>query len=131
MPLNLLPIPQRLTESGGTFAASDRQLILLDGTAPQGLRFSAARLQQALSNRLGLTWELAASSATPRSQIAATLRVTPDKVSHAQGYELSITPGGITVEAHDEPGIFYGVCTLIQIIEQSAAQLPCLRIEDW
>jgi hexosaminidase len=88
-------------------------------------------LQQALSNRLGFTWEVNASAATPRPLIAATLRVLPDKVQRPQGYELSITPDGITVDGRDEAGVFYGVCTLIQVIEQSGPQLPALRVEDW
>ncbi len=131
MTLNLLPMPQRLTLSGGTFSASDRQLILLDSRAPQNLRFSAGRLQQAMRARLGLTWELVASSSVPQALIAATLRLAPDKVKRPQGYDLSITPGGILIEAHDEPGSFYGVCTLAQIVDQSGAQLPCLHIKDW
>jgi hexosaminidase len=129
--MNLLPQPRHLTASDGVFTASDRQFILLDSRAPQGLRYSAERLQQALQSRFGFAWDIVASTATPPDQIALILRVAPDKVQRAEGYELSITPDKITIEAHDDAGIFYGICTLIQIVDQSGPQLACLQISDW
>jgi len=137
--LNLLPAPRQLEMSGGAFAPADGRLILLDSADPRALRFAAARFQQALHDRLGLTWETVASKSTPREQIALTLRVTPEQ-ARPQGYDLTIAPDGITIEAQDEAGIFYGICTLIQILESqiSKAQyltpgpgLSCLHISDW
>jgi hypothetical protein len=120
--------------SEGAFPLADGQLILLDSAAPQDLRFAAARFQQALRDQCGLTWELVASPAVPPEQIALTLRVTPAPVHRPQGYDLVITPDGITIIASEPAGVFYGVCTLIQIVESLPAPrspLPCLRISDW
>jgi hypothetical protein len=120
--------------SEGTFSLADQRLILLDSATPQALRFAAARFQQSLHDRFGLTWEVVASKATPQDQIGLVLSVTPDQVPHSQGYELVIAPDGITITAHDEPGLFYGVCTLIRILGSSNApysMLHALRIADW
>jgi hypothetical protein len=120
--------------SEGTFSLADQRLILLDSATPQALRFAAARFQQSLHDRFGLTWEVVASKATPQDQIGLVLSVTPDQVPHSQGYELVIAPDGITITAHDEPGLFYGVCTLIRILGSSNAPystLHALRIADW
>jgi len=133
--LLLLPAPRQLETFEGTFALTDGRLILLDSADPQSLRLAALRFQHALHDRLDLTWEIVASKAVPRDPIALTLRVTPGR-KHPEGYELVIAPDGITIEACDEAGIFYGVCTLIQIVESSALVAPrstlhALRITDW
>ena len=138
--LNLLPTPRHLEMTGGTFVLTDERLILLDSPNPQSLLFAAGRFQRALLDRAGLNWPIVASKAVPDEQIALTLRVMPNQ-AHPQGYELVITPDGITLEARDNAGIFYGVCTLIQISnlnpskEQGAgsqiSNLPCLKVEDW
>jgi hexosaminidase len=128
----LLPAPRHLEMTGGQFRLTDARLILLDSSAPQSLRLAAERFQRALRDRFDLNWELVASRAAPSDQIALTLRVTPDE-SHSEGYELVIATDGITLEARDDAGVFYGVCTLIQILESPArrAQLPTLHVIDW
>jgi hypothetical protein len=139
--LPLLPVPRHLVMRDGTFALCDHRLILLDSATPHALRFAAARLQHTLREQFGLTWQVVASTATPRDQIALTLRVATDAPIRAQGYELSITSDGITINAHDNAGIFYGTCTLIQLLDQPnhpttqppnhpTTQLPCLHISD-
>ena len=56
----------------------------------------------------------------------------PDRITQPQGYELTIEPERITLAAHDEAGVFYGVCTLIQLLEtMSDTVLPGLHIVDW
>ena len=147
--LGLLPAPRHIEMIEGTFALTDQRLILLDSAAPQALRFAAARFQRNLFERFGLTWQVVASAAIPPEQIGLTLRVTPESHNPPQGYALTIAPDGITVTAPDEAGIFYGVCTLIQILESLIPNLqsprgasnlqlpipnlrfPCLHITDW
>lgn len=48
----------------------------------------------------------------------------------AQGYVLDISSDGIHITYSDQAGLFYGVITLCQIIEQVGTNLPCLTIED-
>ncbi len=133
-------MPKRLELLESTLTLAEHRLILLDSANPASLCFVAARFQQALRERAGLAWETVASKATPQEQIGLTLRIAPDQVPHAQGYELDITPQHILVKAHNEAGIFYAVCTLIQILNLKfeisdlkfqIPSLPCLRISDW
>ena len=130
-PLLLLPKPQRLTLSGGVFNATDQKLIVIISEKPSVLRFSAACLQRVLRSRLGLNWEVSAGRTIPLPLVALTLRISSQEVEPNQGYEMSISPTGITIIGHDEAGIFYALCTLIQIVEQCGSQLPCLHILDW
>ena len=129
--LLLLPAPRQLVPTSGTFSVKDQKLILLRCEKPQALRYAAARLQAVLREHLDLTWEVAAGQTIPLSLIALTLQIAPSQEKYGQGYELSIEPQGITITGHAEAGVFYAICTLIQIIEQCGAELPCLYISDW
>lgn len=51
-------------------------------------------------------------------------------ISHDEGYAITISSNAVHVESRTAAGIFYGVCTLRQLIQQTV-QLPLGRIEDW
>jgi hypothetical protein len=129
-PLSLLPTPRSVALDDGRHNLRTGRRIVLQGAEPQALLFSARRLQEALRQHADAEWELAASLAGPPAEIGAVLRVAPERVAHPQGYELTIDPDQILIEAHAPAGIFYGVCTLIQILEQRGRDLPGLRIVD-
>lgn len=130
-PLMFLPQPRQMTTGAGTYSLPDARLILLDAPVPQALISAAGRLQDALKRRAGLRWEANASRAVPAAEVGVTLRVAPDRAPYPQGYRLHITPQGVLIEGHDPAGIFYGVCTLAQVIEQAGRELPLLEINDW
>ena len=133
----LIPMPRMLSLASGACSLRDHRLIVLNCPDPQALLFSAHRLQASLRERAGLSWEIAASPAGPSDDIGVTLSVVPGSVRHPQGYELTITPAGIHAVAGTAAGVFYAVCTLIQLLESSfqlpvsSFELPALRISDW
>ncbi len=49
----------------------------------------------------------------------------------AQGYRIALTPAGITLEAADAAGAFYGRQTLRQLARICPKNIPCGYIEDW
>ena len=128
--LLFLPAPSRLAYQDGQYSLPTERLILLDAAQPQGLRSAAQRFQQALRSQTDLRWEQTASRAVSADQIGLTLRIAPERAPRQQGYRLHIMPEGILIEGHDEAGVFYGVCTLIQALAQAGRELPCLEIED-
>ena len=79
---------------------------------------------------MGFNWETIACPAPP-NQTCLSLKVDAAKVTQIQGYQLDISPGGITVIAHDDAGVFYAVATLIQILKHAGNPLPCMSIRDW
>lgn len=129
--LILLPYPRRLEFSAGELTLAGRRIIQLACPQPQDLLLSAGRLQAALKKAAGLDWELNASPALPAEQVGLTLELDPGCPGGGQGYRLRIDEGGMRIQAQAAPGIFYGVCTLIQILQQRGARLPCLAIEDF
>ncbi|MBE0699604.1 MAG: family 20 glycosylhydrolase [Anaerolineaceae bacterium] len=127
----LLPEPRRRLFGEGGYSLSPQKLILLHAQHPQDLLPAAGRFQVALSKLNGMHWEQTASNAVPSAQLGLTLRVAPDRSPQPQGYRLHITPDGILIEGHEPAGVFYGVCTLIQLLEQSDGVLPFCEIQDW
>ncbi len=68
------------------------------------------------------------------------LSIDAEKRINPQGYRLSISPDGISIQAVDKPGLFYGVNTLTQLFSYYAYrhsqfdepfQLPSVEITDW
>lgn len=127
----LLPAPRTLLLLPGDYRLENELLILLECPSPLRLRFSAARFQNALRERLSFSWEVVASRATPGHLVGLRMRLAPEVIERPQGYRLLVTPRGITIEGHDTAGVFYAVCTLVQLIEQHGSRLPCLQIADW
>lgn len=114
------------------FTVPDEPVIEL-GSASPPLQAAAQRLTEAftLSRRRAL-WGSGLHDANIR------LRLDPAQRFHPQGYRLVIDSGGITVIGVDEPGLSYGVCTLIQLVRlhtsgtpADSLVLPGLEIADW
>jgi len=129
-PLEFLPYPRKVDYIGGELAIEPRKLILLLCPQPQRLLFSARRIQSEVQKATGCVWELNASAAVPGNQIGLILELETGSMQVDQAYQLHIHPERIHIRAQDEAGIFYGACTLIQILQQCGARLPCLVIED-
>lgn len=130
-PVQFLPIPRRVDWSPEGCVLPGGRLIALQGAPAHLLRPAALRLQAALARR-GVTWELAAGWSLPAAEIGAALCVDPAAVTAAQGYRLSVRPDGIRIVGHDLPGVFYGVCTLLQLLDQAqGGVLPGVEIADW
>ena len=129
--LSFLPAPRRAAYPQGSFTLTDDRLIVLDAPVPQELVSAGWRLKAALQKHAGLTWNLNASAAAPEALVGVALRVAPEREPHAQGYRLHITPQGVEIEGHDPAGVFYGVCTFIQLLQQVGRELPLLEVQDW
>ncbi len=67
--------------------------------------------------------------ATSKPQAGAIVLLINDKLP-AEGYRIENSASGIRVEGGSEAGIFYGLQTLRQLINQYGASLPALMIED-
>ncbi len=121
----LLPAPRDLTLTNGVYDLKSQALIVITDAV---LFFEAQSLQSALAQYAHLTWDIVAGEDYPNTSVTLNLDAS---LPHPQGYQLTITANGITISAKDTNGVFYGVCTLNQLIQQYQAQLPCLTVEDW
>jgi hypothetical protein len=128
----LLPQPRILTAVDGAYAISESLFILLAVSTPPSILFTARRIQQALQSSLNLHWVIGCGWAIPQEQVGLILRLAPDEINHPQGYRLQVLPEGIRLTGYDEAGLFYGACTLCQLISQAEQpSLPAVEINDW
>ena len=129
--LTFLPFPRQLTYTDGAYVLPVESLIVLDAEQAADLRRAACRAQAVIGKLPGVRWQQSASPRVPAEKAGLRLLIAPERTPHPQGYRLHIAASGITIEGHDPAGVFYGVCTLAQIIAQVGQELPCLEVHDW
>jgi len=132
----IIPKPQKLKQGKGTFLL-DRQTRYLTDTplSNDAIRY----LQRQLQLTSGYTLQESPSS---KKHILA-FHYTPQKIKKAEAYRLHIDKKKILIEARDRAGFFYGVITLMQLMDPSIWQqktatvqkqrwqIPACTIEDY
>ena len=71
-----------------------------------------------------------------RGEYCVTLTQSADLAPRlgSEGYELATEEGGATLAASDYPGPYYGVQTLLQLLDPRSGgrfRLPCVQVVDW
>ena len=116
----VIPRPAELTVAGETGFSLERSLPI---QAPAGTFDTAIQALKAELPR-GITRATGAAD-------ALTIKLTPELGK--EGYRLAVTPAGITLEAGDAAGAYYGARTLIQAATTDAAgkpALPAITVQD-
>lgn len=121
----LLPAPRHLSLVEGVYKLADTRLVAISNAS---LFFEAQLIQSAVTQAGHLNWEIVAGNCY--SEAGISLKID-NSIAHAQGYRIVVTESQVTVAASDASGVFYGVCTLKQLIQQYNGTIPCLQIEDW
>ncbi len=130
----LIPAPARCQMYEGSFALTSRTKISLGrNVSPATGRFLRAGIEQ----RTGLGVEIVAPRLLPGSG-AIRLRLDPRAAIHPEGYRLAITPRAVTLNASTDAGLFYGVQSLLQMLDARSsgpraatpASLPAVVVED-
>ena len=67
----------------------------------------------------------------PQTVPAGAPRVARTTSLPAQGYRLAISAEGVTIDAADDAGEWYGRATLDQLARLHGGRLPVGRVEDW
>ena len=89
----------------------------------------ASRLAERLMERLG-RWQVSAGPAVDPAGKPIRLVRDPEAGFGPEGYELEITPRCVNISGATEKGVFYGACTLRQLLAQFGFRLPALHIKD-
>lgn len=63
------------------------------------------------------------------SALRTVFKIDPS-IGHEQGYSLRIDRDAVTIRARSQCGMFYGACTLAQILQQHPEALPQVAIDD-
>lgn len=120
-----LPVPRKITTSSETFALPAEALIVI----PNGsLLFEAQVAQTALREFAGLDWPIVAGSGYTNTGLLLEIE---EVIPQAEGYQLTVRDGRVLIRGADASGVYYGVCTLRQMLMQHGGTLPGLTINDW
>src|SRR5690606_33501134 len=125
-PLPLIPMPASLEPLRGQFALDADTPLLAAGDAE---RTVAAQFSALLEKSRGIAPKVVAGSRRPGIRF----RLDPAHGGGGESYLLEVAPGGASITAGDQAGLFYGAVTLLQLAtldESGPIRLPALRIED-
>ncbi len=137
---SLLPAPREVRYASGSLAV--RGLYIRFAAAPSAEdRFAAQQLSAGLSHAGRLRIPIQPAEAVGR---AIVLRRTgeiaplpgPDESpgpDSRESYSITVSPQGAEIHARSSAGIFYGVQTLLQMVEgtDGEAVLPSAEVRDW
>jgi len=125
---------KRMQKLGLALLPLPKECVVADGLVAIGLRFDAKGLKPvpAIGDSLRERCKQLGVSGEPKG---AAIRLGVAKATgHVNGYTLTIGKDGVSVVGDDQPGLFYGVQTLCQLLrggESGGVQAPALQIKDW
>ncbi len=125
----LWPPPKEVDWSEGYFRINNSSFLYKTKDCPS---FPVELFQEKIKKIYGLV--LRQSQDKDRAKIEFSLKKTSNIPE--EGYLLKVTPSGISIEASTEPGIYYGMRTLLSLIEQSSvrgeiSRARYVQIRDW
>ena len=126
--LDIVPAPVSLTKSAGEFILSQETTLIADSVNNKAVLFFADFLQ----NKKMLRSHFSQNTGQNNGNSLILTSAGTDNLP-AEGYRLTITPQQVIV-AGKGAGLFYGIQTLIQLIQAgdgAVAKLPCLKVEDY
>ena len=136
----LLPRPQEVRYTTGSLPVNGLSIRFAANPSPED-RFAAEQLASRLSAAGQTLVSIQDAGTSGRAIVlrrtgevaalpAADERPGPDS---RESYALQVTPNGVELHARSSAGLFYGVQTLLQMVEGTGgqAQLPAAEIRDW
>lgn len=123
--IDIIPKPKEVKEKQGEFQLPYNSYIVTAGRAAESMLFAAKQLQECVQEQLGMKISITAGNEQPGDCV---LKVVSSMKE--ESYELFITEEKIEIRGAEGAGIFYGVQTLCQIIEQCGGIIPCMEIKD-
>ncbi len=126
----IIPYPKEVRLTGSDFTLNSAVNIVLDKNASANDRFAAEELSKYLRDELKL--QPAISNKAKGTSIYLT-RKGFDKKKGPDGYSLVADGNRLVIKASSEAGLFYGVQTIRQLIQQkgNAAFIKGMELQDW
>jgi len=134
--IHLIPEPVSIEEGKGLFVLDDQVALDLQ-TSDKQLKQSVKWFTEKIEAISGI--QLDGKNGTKKLTIA--LNESADSVLGKEGYRLKVTPEGISLQANQAAGIFYGMQSILQLlpadIESNSAvsgvqwTIPAVEITDY
>jgi hypothetical protein len=138
--LDVIPEPQEVKAAGEPFDPATAKMINVSDFPED--RLAARLLQESLRGTHGVDGNIVTQPAGKKNLhrlwlgIGEANPVSPalPTGAAAEGYVLSVHANGVEITASTDAGLFYGVQTLIQLLEQARrekAAIPGMEMIDW
>ena len=108
--LGLIPLPQKVEVLHGYYQFSDETTYSINSSAPE-IDYVVAYFLDHFNQRYGINVRKTENNAAVRLIIS-------DEFENPEGYHLETSPSGVSIAASDPSGLFYGVITLIQLLDE-------------
>lgn len=135
--MTLLPAPAHITYAPGFLRVSDLCLAPETTLSEAEDRFAVEALHQGLQTRLpGCTAGTGVSLRLKRTGALDPLPLPNEQPGSTsrEAYRLSISKTGIAIEGRSSAAVYYGVQTLLQMLEHDqdgSMHLPFAEVQDW
>ena len=142
----IFPLPQEIEVLEGHFELDENTLILIPQGATENDLFLARFLVKELSDKYYLPINIQSVSDLPSDKNFILMGTINNplikkyqkfldinfKNTISEGYILHINTKAVIVAGWDEPGSFYGLQSLRQLImKDNGLKIPCVKIRDW
>ena len=128
--ISIIPYPQSVVLTGDDFVLSGVIQIHLDKGASAEDLFSANELGRQLKDQWGIQYSVNENKGS--DGIFLTRKSTSHDIGE-QGYQLEVSPNQVIVRAKKAAGLFYGIQTLLQLVQDEDKKLYIkgMKISDW
>ncbi|MCB0609026.1 MAG: beta-N-acetylhexosaminidase [Lewinella sp.] len=123
----IVPAPAQLTPKGGRFTLNAQTRIVLQGQTTQ-LERVGAYLAGILRPATGFDLQVGSGEAPAEN---AVVFQTDESIANPEGYQLTVSPGLITIKAGRANGAFYAVQTLRQLLPPQAERDTLQSGVEW
>lgn len=120
-----LPVPRKVAYTADSVTLPADALIVIPNSK---LLFEAKTAQAALQQYAGLSWPIVAGEDYEHTGLLLEIE---DSIPQVEGYQLAVRDGRVLIRGADASGVYYGVCTLRQMLQQHGTELPGVTINDW
>lgn len=128
--IHIIPYPKEVHLTGNDFILSGEISIVLDKNASDNEKFSAQQLSAFLKEKSGLSIPV---TLIPSKKSILLTRKGAEKKTGDEGYSLIAEENKLTVRAASAAGLFYGVQSIMQLLQKSESHtyIRGIKITDW
>ena len=128
--LSVIPAPQEIQYLNGTFTLNEKTSLQIPA--------QWSTLEDILNSNIQIVSHYKLTNGNS-SKNSIQLKIDTSRISSPEGYQLNISPQSIRITGRTEAGLFYGLQTLRQILNDErfyhpdtrSWQIPALEIQDY
>ncbi len=125
MKYTILPQPKEFIEGKGSFALCGCSVLVENGLDPRVVR-AAVELKNCIAQKTEGIHKFAAMTGDTKGAVC----IKKDSSIKSEGYCLKVCEDSITVTGGDDAGCFYGIKTLLQILDGADDTVCAMTIND-